>query len=148
VIAYTFLEARIFKGDAMSQENVHLIRGLYESFGKGDVHAVLGQMDQGIEWKEAENFIYADRNPYVGPQAVLDGVFMRLSTEWEAFTVTPEEWLDAGNHVVVLGTYSGTHKITGRVVRAQFAHIWAIKGSRVLRFQQYTDTKQFADVVA
>ncbi len=132
----------------MSQENVALIRDLYEAFGRGDVPSVLGQMDQGIEWREAENFIYADRNPYVGPQAILEGVFMRLGTEWEGFTVTPEEWLDAGNHIVVLGIYSGTHKETGREVRAQFAHVWGVHGGRVVRFQQYTDTKQFADVVA
>ena len=42
----------------MSQENIQLIRGLYESFGKGDVPTVLGQMDQNIEWREAENFIF------------------------------------------------------------------------------------------
>jgi hypothetical protein len=37
-------------------------------------------MDPSIEWNEAENFIYADRNPYVGPQAVLEGVFTRLGS--------------------------------------------------------------------
>ena len=132
----------------MSQANVEVIRGMYEAFGRGDVPAVLGQMDQRIEWREAENFIYADRNPYMGPQAVLEGVFMRLGAEWEGFTVTPEEWLDAGNHVVVLGTYTGRSKETGREVRAQFAHVWGVRGERVVRFQQYTDTKQFAEAVA
>ena len=132
----------------MSQESVEVIREIYDSFGRGDVPAVLGQMDQQIEWREAENFIYADRNPYVGPNAILEGVFMRLGTEWEGFTVTPEEWLDAGNHVVVLGTYTGKHRETGRDVRAQFAHVWGVRGGRVVRFQQYTDTKQFADVIA
>ena len=132
----------------MSQENVDVIRGLYDSFGRGDVPAVLGQMDQQIEWREAENFVYADRNPYVGPQAILEGVFARLGSEWEGFTVTPEEWLDAGNHVVVLGTYTGRHRETGREVRAQFAHVWGVRGGGVVRFQQYTDTKQFAEAVA
>ena len=132
----------------MSQENVEVIRGIYEAFGRGDVPTALGRMDQSIEWNEAENFIYADRNPYVGPQAVLEGVFMRLGAEWEGFRATPEEWLEAGNHVVVLGTYSGTHKATGREVRAQFAHVWSVRGERVVRFQQYTDTKQFANAVA
>ncbi len=131
----------------MPRESLELIRVLYDSFSKGDVPAVLGQMDEAIEWREAENFIYADRNPYVGPQAVLEGVFMRLGTEWEEFTVTPEEWLDAGHHVVVLGTYTGRHKETGREVRAQFAHVWGVRGERVVRFQQYTDTKQFAEAV-
>ena len=132
----------------MSQENITVIRGMYESFSKGDVTSVLGQMHQHIEWREAENFIYADRNPYHGPQAVLEGVFMRLASEWADFKVMPEEWLDAGNHIVVLGTYSGRHKDTGREVRAQFAHIWGVTHGRVVRFQQYTDTKQFADAIA
>lgn len=131
----------------MSHDNVDTVRGLYESFGLGDVPSVLGKMDKGIEWNEAENFIYADRNPYVGPQAILEGVFMRLGTEWQGFSVTPEEWMDAGNRVVVLGTYAGTHRGTSKRVRAQFAHVWSLKEGRVVRFQQYTDTKQFADVV-
>lgn len=132
----------------MSHDNVETVRGLYESFGAGDVPSVLGKMDKGIEWNEAENFIYADGNPYVGPQAILEGVFMRLGTEWEGFSVTPEEWMDAGPRVVVLGTYSGTHRGTSKRVRAQFAHVWSLKEGRVVRFQQYTDTKQFAEVVA
>ena len=132
----------------MSQENILIVRGLYDSFGKGDVPSLLGKMDHAVEWNEAENFIYADGNPYVGPQAVLEGVFMRLGTEWEGFSVTPEEWMDAGNRVVVLGTYKGTHRGTNKRVRAQFAHVWSLKEGRVARFQQYTDTKQFADVVA
>ena len=132
----------------MSQENMAVIRGMYEFFSKGDVTSVLDQMHQQIEWREAENFIYADRSPYRGPQAVLEGVFMRLASEWADFKVMPEEWLDAGNHIVVLGTYSGRHKESGKEVRAQFAHIWGVTHGRVVRFQQYTDTKQFADAIA
>lgn len=132
----------------MSQQNMEVIRGIYESLSRGDVTAVLGQMHQHIEWREAENFIYADRNPYRGPQAVLEGVFTRFGSEWSDFKVMPEEWLDAGNHIVVLGTYSGKHKESGREVRAQFAHVWGVTHGRAVRFQQYTDTKQFADAVA
>jgi uncharacterized protein len=137
-----------FKEASMSQENITVIRGMYESFSKGDVTSVLGQMHQHIEWCQAENFIYADRSPYRGPQAVLEGVFMRLASEWADFKVMPEEWLDAGNHIVVLGTYNGRHKESGKEVRAQFAHIWGVTHGRVVRFQQYTDTKQFADAIA
>ncbi len=131
----------------MAQENVQVVRRIYESFGSGDIPAVLEQMDQSIEWNEAENFVYADLNPYIGPQAVLEGLFTRLGSEWEGFAPTPEEWLDAGDRVVVLGTYTGTYKATGREVRAQFAHVWGVTGGRVQSFQQYTDTKQFAEVV-
>lgn len=132
----------------MSEENVQAVRGMYEAFGRGDIQRVLRQMDQSTEWHEAENFIYADRSPYIGPEAVLEGVFMRLASEWEGFTVTPEEWLDAGDRIVVLGIYNGTHKATGKQVRAQFAHVWSMREGRVVRFQQYTDTKQFAESVS
>ena len=79
---------------------------------------------------------------------VLEGVFTRLGEDWEVFTVTPGELLDAGDSVVAHGTYTGIHKATGKGLRAQFVHVFGLRGGRVVSFQQYTDTKQFADAVA
>ena len=132
----------------MSAENVAVVRGIYDAFGKGDIPGVLSKLAKEIEWREAENFIYADRNPYIGPHAVLEGVFMRIGSQWNGFTVTPDSILDAGHQVVALGTYSGTYKKTGKGVRAQMVHVWNIVDGKAVKFQQYTDTKQFADVVA
>src|SRR5690242_10442418 len=75
------------EGAAMSQDqdDVEKIKALYQAFGRGDIPFVLAALDPEIEWNEAENFLYADRGPYIGPQAVLDGVFMRLATEWNNF---------------------------------------------------------------
>lgn len=128
----------------MSQENAAVIRSAYEAFAKGDVPAVLGAMDPGIVWNEAEGFLYADRNPYVGPQAVLEGVFMRIGQEWDGFRVVPEEIHDAGDVVVATGRYDGTFKATGKAIHAQFAHVWKLRGGKVVGFQQYTDTLQAA----
>jgi ketosteroid isomerase-like protein len=128
----------------MSQQNVELIRSLYAAFGRGDVPAVLAAMDPAIEWNEAEGFPYADRNPYVGPGAIVEGVFARLGAEWEAFSVGPREFLDAGEAVVVLGRYRGAFRKTGRRIDAQFAHVWRLRGGQVVAFQQYTDTLQAA----
>ena len=52
----------------MSKENVALIKGLYDGFTAGDVPGVLGRMSPSIVWNEAENFPYADKNPYIGPK--------------------------------------------------------------------------------
>jgi uncharacterized protein len=131
----------------MSQENVNVIRGVYEAFGRGDIQNVLAALDPQVEWLEAENFIYADGNPYVGPEAVLQGVFMRLGTEWEGFSVSPQEIHDAGETIVSQGHYSGTYKQTGQRVRAQFAHLFTFRDGKVAKFQQYTDTAQFLKAV-
>jgi uncharacterized protein len=131
----------------MSEENVNVVRGVYEAFGRGDIPAVLAALDPRVEWWEAENFIYADGNPYVGPEAVLQGVFARIGGEWEGFEVAPEEILDAGETVIGHGYYSGTYKRNGRRVRAQFAHLFTFRDGRVVKFQQYTDTAQFQRAV-
>jgi ketosteroid isomerase-like protein len=132
----------------MSEENVQIIRDLYEAFGNGDVPGVLSKLANNIEWREADNFIYSDGNPYLGPTAVLEGVFMRFATEWDNFAAHADSIVGAGDHVIALGTYSGTYKKTGKSISAQMAHVWDIKDGRAVKFQQYTDTKQFADATS
>ena len=130
----------------MSKENVDLIRAIYDAFAAGDVPGVLSRMSPDIVWNEAENFPYADGNPYRGPDAILGGVFARLGVEWDGFSAVPEEFLDAGDTVVVLGRYSGTAKATGKAMDAQLAHVWRVRDGKAARFQQYTDTLQAARV--
>lgn len=131
----------------MSQENVDLVRAIYGAFAAGDIDGVVSRLDPEIVWNEAENFPYADSNPYRGPEAILTGVFARLGTDWEGFAALPEEYLDAGEAVVVLGRYRGTCRATGRAMDAQLAHVWRIAEGRAAAFQQYTDTLQAARVM-
>src|SRR5260221_4491490 len=98
----------------MSAENVALIRGLYDAFTAGDVGGVLGAMSPDIVWNEAENFIYADQNPYVGPMAIATGVFTRCATEWDGFAVVMDDFIDGGDRVVALGRYVRTYNGSGR----------------------------------
>jgi hypothetical protein len=132
----------------VSQQNADLMKSLYAAFGRGDVPTVLGAMDPAIVWNEAEGFPYADKNPYVGPQAVLEGVFMRLGSEWDGFAVAVEEVHDAGDVVVATGRYGGAYKKTGTRIHAQFAHVWKLRGGKVVSFQQYTDTLQVTKAVS
>lgn len=122
--------------------NADVVRGMYAAFGRGDIPAVLGAMTPDIVWNEAENFIYADRNPYVGPEAVLHGVFARLGGEWDGFAVRAEEIIDGGDSVVSTGRYVGAFKATGKSINAQFVHVWKFKNGKVAGFQQYVDTLQ------
>jgi ketosteroid isomerase-like protein len=125
-------------------KNIDIVKGIYAAFGKGDVPAVLGAFDPGIQWNEAENFLYADGNPYAGSQAVAEGVFQRVVSDVDGFALAPEHFIDGGDTIVVEGRYRGTMKSTSTRVDAQFAHVWRLRGGKVIRFQQYTDTKQWA----
>lgn len=118
--------------------NLNSVQSVYDAFAKGDIPAVLGFLSPDIEWTEAEGFPYG--GTYNGPNAVLEGVFMRLGGEWDGFRVVPDEFIDAANTIVVLGKYSGTYKATGKSFKANFAHVWKIQAGKAVRFVQYVDT--------
>jgi ketosteroid isomerase-like protein len=120
--------------------NIEPVRALYAAFAQGDMHAALATMAPDIIWNEAENYPYADRNPYVGPEAVLHGVFARIGGDWENFAAVSDEIIDGGDTVVSLGHYAGTYKSTGKPMRAQFAHVFRVKNGKIAAFQQYADT--------
>ena len=111
---------------------------VYDAFAKGDIPSVLGFLTPDSEWTEAEGFPYG--GTYRGPRAVLEGVFMRLGSEWNGFAAVPDEFIDGGDTIVALGKYSGTYKKTGKSFQANFAHVWKLKDGKAVRFVQYVDT--------
>jgi uncharacterized protein len=127
--------------------NVQMMRDLYDAFGRGDIPAVLAAMDPGIEWHEAEGNPYDPGEPWRGPDAVMQNLFVKLATEWDGFTAHPAEFHDAGSAVVVQGRYAGTYKQTGRKFDAQVCHVWTIRDGKITSFQQYVDTAQMRDVM-
>jgi ketosteroid isomerase-like protein len=102
-------------------------------------------MDDRITWNEAENSGLADGNPYFGPNAVLEGVFMVKGTAIDGLTVTPTNIIDGGDAVAVEGCYTGTVKATGKPLDAQFVHVWGMANDKAVRHQQYTDSKQWSE---
>ena len=118
--------------------NLNLIKSVYEAFATGDIPAVLGALSPDIAWTEAEGFPYG--GTYHGPRGVLEGVFMRLGSEWEGFAAVPDEFIDGGDTVVVLGKYSGKYKATGKSFQANFAHVWKMQDGKAAQFIQYVDT--------
>ena len=119
--------------------NGEIIRELYEAFGTGNVPAVLGAFDENISWTEAEGFMYG--GTYEGPNGVLAGVFMRIATEWEDFTVVASKIVDGGDgNVISTGTYSGKYLKTGKSMSVPFAHEWELRDGKIVKFNQHTDT--------
>ena len=118
--------------------NLNAVQKVYDAFAKGDIPTVLGSLSADIAWTEAEGFPYG--GTYHGPKAILEGVFMRLGSEWEGFAAVPDEFVDGGDTVVALGKYSGTYKRTGKSFQANFAHVWKMSDRKAIRFVQYVDT--------
>jgi len=135
-------------GIASSPDNVSIVQGNYNAFAAGDVESVLATFDPEIVWNEAENFPYADGNPYIGGEAIVNGVFARLGGEWDNFHLTDLKFHDMSNNMVfVTGRYKGTYKKNGKAMDVQMAHLWTLSNGKVVAFQQFADTKGVANVI-
>ncbi len=126
----------------MPNNSADLIRSLYQAFGRGDVLTVLSAFDPTIEWNEAENFAYADGNPYIGPDKILQGVFVRLGQDFQPFAVVPHDFVEAGDRVIVFGRYQGKYARTGTSIDAQFVHAWWLRDGKVESDEPVTKRKK------
>ena len=128
--------------------NAALMASLYEAFAQGDVPTVLGAMAPQIHWHEAEGNPYMPSGEaWVGPDAVMNNLFMKLGEDWDGFSVHPGTYHDAGDVVTVEGRYTAAHKATGKSLDAQFCHVWTFRDGKIAKFQQYSDTAQLQDTM-
>ncbi len=129
-------------------DNVTLMKNLYATFGRGDIPTVLAAMSANIKWYEAQSNPYMPSGEaWVGPDSVLNNLFMRLGAEWDGFTVHPRSFYGAGGTVIVEARYSGTYRRTGKSADVQACHVWDIEDGKVARFQEYADTAKLQDIM-
>jgi ketosteroid isomerase-like protein len=122
--------------------NVAVVQDVYAAFARGDVPAVTAALAPDVEW------VVPSGSPYGGvhrtPGTVVQRVLAPLAAEWDGWHMAVDRILDAGDHVVALGTEGGTHRASGRTVRALAAHVFVVRDGRVARFTDYVDTHAVA----
>ena len=125
--------------------NKEIIQGLYESFASGDVAAVAAAFDDDISWTEADGFPLA--GTYIGPQAVVENVFMRLGDFSDNWAVVVDRLVADGDTVVADGKYTWNHKKSGEACEARMAHIWTLAEGKATSFLQHVDTAKVRELI-
>ena len=118
--------------------NLELIRSTYEVSSADNGRNLRAVLSPDVEWTEAEGFPYA--GTYVGPEAVIAGVFHRLQTEWTGYRAQVHTYLADGDRVAAFGVYSGNYNATGTSMTSPFAHLYQLKDGKIMRMAQYVDT--------
>jgi ketosteroid isomerase-like protein len=126
----------------MSQQDVDTLRRAYEAFNRGDVPAVLQVFDAQMEWHEPGGG-RAPRGTFRGPQSVGDDVFATVPQNFEEFQATPEQFIDAGEHVVVVGRFRGRSK-SGQQMDLPFVHVFGMRSGRATSFHNYPEAAPWA----
>jgi len=111
----------------------------YEAFARDDMDGVLAHLHPDIEWHQAQGLPHG--GVYRGIDEVRAHVFDPLDRDWwEEFVVTPEDVVDGGRDVVVLGRYTGIARGTGKKLDVPFVHVWTFVGEQAVMFRQFLDT--------
>jgi ketosteroid isomerase-like protein len=124
---------------------VDVIREVYAGFDRGSIRELLAWLHPQVEWNEAEHVTFWPGSPFIGPEAVIRGLFARIpETFGDTWRIEIDRLFESGSTVIMQGRYSGTVQATGEHFSPQVAHIWELDDDRIVRFQQYTDTWLFA----
>lgn len=117
-----------------------VVKEFYDSFVRGDIDAVVATLSDDLDWRESENFLLGDRNPYLSPAAVVEGVFGRIAREFQDYQAGPTELIDGGDVVVAVGRSKGIMASTGKPFDAQYMHVVRVANGKIVSFHQVIDT--------
>jgi ketosteroid isomerase-like protein len=121
----------------MSQENVEIVRSLYEGWLRGEIG--LDKLDPEISMMESETLPGA-ASAY-GIEAV-ERYMRSFAKHWERIRFEPQEYIDAGNRVVVVARLIAQGKKSGVEVTRTWAYVWTLRGRKALRMVGYADRAQ------
>ena len=121
------------------QENLHIVKRIYHAIVESDISTRMSLVTDDLDL----TFFGSEKIPWAGRWRGKDGLgrFLRRIADTLEFEVfSPEEFIAAGNDVVVLGHERCRVRATGKVVDASWAHVWTVREGLIRRHLEYSDT--------
>jgi ketosteroid isomerase-like protein len=126
--------------------NTDTLKEGYEAFGRGDLDGATANFADDIRWENPEASQLPNSGVTEGKENVKQ-LFAELGNYWESFQITPDEFVESGDTVVVLSHSESKGKDTGKEVKLPWVHIWRFRDGEVTEVQALTDTAMAADAL-
>ena len=106
----------------MSQQNVEVARRAYAAFNRHDFDTALESLDPNVEWHQITQF--PDRAVYRGREDMRERFWnQQLVEQFGDFRIDVEEFVDAGDHVVMIGHIVAHGSASGVAIRQRVVQI-------------------------
>ena len=123
----------------MSEENVEIVRRLYEVANNAGLEAVIEFTHPDLEVVPPPNWL--GRSTIRGRDEVLE-----FARQWrdafEGFNVEAEKFVDSGDHVAVYVRDSGRIPGSDAEVDTRLIHVWTLSGGKAIRWQVFADERE------
>jgi uncharacterized protein len=132
----------------MSQENVEIVRRGYELFAEGNIEGVTDLISDEAELPDAGGLGLGDTAAGTrrGPDGFLQGSQDALEA-FEDYRVEPQEFIDAGDAVVVPVRISGRGRVSGATQEVRLVHLWVLRDGKAIRNEIYRTTAEAFEAV-
>jgi uncharacterized protein len=116
----------------MSEENVEVVRRLFETYNQGDFDAALACLAPDVVYETGQEL------PARGPDEVR-AMWERWEFDWEAIGTEPEEFIDAGDRIVVTVHYTGRGRGSGIDLDDRLHDVYTLRDGRIVHKAEYRD---------
>jgi ketosteroid isomerase-like protein len=124
----------------VSEEDVERLRGAYRAFNEGGgIEAILERLAGDFQVRDRETS--PDRETRFGREGIRQ-LFDSYMEAFDALRLEPEEFIDAGDHVVVSLKQRVRGKGSGAEVVGRVAHVWTMQGGAVLGLRIFGDKEK------
>ena len=117
----------------MSQRNVEIVRQVYERWGRGDFRAGMELYDRNVLFVMRPEF--PDAGTYRGPDEIRRYMREDFLADLDGVVILGEEFLDAGDSVIVRVNQQATGTGSGATVGMRYYQVWTFRGRAVIRLE-------------
>jgi uncharacterized protein len=121
--------------------NTDALKERYRRFGEGDIEGALDLWTDDFVWQGSNSPDLPGSGTHEGKQNAV-GVLQQAVGAWDRFDLAPDEFVEQGDTIVVLGHVDGAKG--DRSAKIPFVHIWRYRGDQICRLQILTDTLETA----
>jgi uncharacterized protein len=119
----------------MSQANVEVIRTLFEAYSRGDHDAALECLAPDVHYETGQE-IPADSRDAVRT------MWERWESAWDEIETVPEEFIDAGDRVVVTVRYLGKGRGSGIAYKDLLFDVYTLREGRCVHKQEFRSKEE------
>jgi ketosteroid isomerase-like protein len=123
----------------VSGENVEIVRRVYADWGRGRFQAGTELFDPWVVLVLRPEF--PDAGAYLGPEEIR-GYMQAFLEDWDNAVIEGEEFIAAGDSVVVEVHQQAAGKGSGIPVHMRYFHVWTFRGGAVIRIESVRERQE------
>jgi ketosteroid isomerase-like protein len=116
----------------MSQQNVEVVREFFETYRRGDHEGSLACLSEDVVYKVMQEATANGR-------AAVRTIWERWEEAWDDLETIPEDYIDAGEHVVVTVRYRGRGRGSGIALDDRSYEVCAVRDGLIVEKTEFNE---------